>query len=321
MIRHFISLKDASPAQIERLIAAASRLKSVRKSGKKAARPLDGMSVALLFEKPSLRTRVTFEVAVSELGGRAIYLGPQEVGLGKRESVPDIARNLSRWVHAIVARTFKHDTVVELAEHASVPVINALTDFEHPCQAIGDLQTVFERGRRLKGKTLAFVGDGNNVCNSLLYGAAKTGMSMRVACPAGYEPAKKILDEARVDARRAGGSIDVLHDPAAAVRGADAVYTDVWVSMGFEEEAAERKKAFAAFQVDSALMSKAAPGAVFLHCLPARRGEEVTDDVMDGGQSAILDQAENRLHSAKAILMALLAPKEFEKSGKPKRRT
>jgi len=313
-MKHLVSLNDVSPADLQALLAVSRKVKAAR-SAKTAPlfRPLLNASVALLFEKPSLRTRVTFEVAVTELGGHPIYLGPQEVGLGRRESVSDIAQNMSRWIHAIVARTFQHESVAGLARTARVPVINALTDREHPCQAVGDILTILERRGRLKGLTLAFVGDGNNVCNSLLYAAAKTGLSMRVACPPGFEPAADVLAAARAAARISGARLAVTHDPVEAVRNADAVYTDVWVSMGFESEAAPRRQAFEFYRVDGPLMSRARPDAIFLHCLPARRGEEVTDEVMDGKQSAVLDQAENRLHSAKAVLLAVMAPAVFGK--------
>ncbi len=320
-MKHFATLVDVSQADFERLLRTAHALKAFR-SGRTHAdyRPLQNMSVVLLFEKPSLRTRVTFEVAISELGGHPICLGPDEVGLGKRESVSDVSRNLSRWVRCIVARTFKHGTVLELARTASVPVINALTDLEHPCQALGDFLSIFERKGRLKGLTLAFVGDGNNVCHSLIQSAAKCGTNIRVACPKGYEPAGDFLKQARRDADATGASITIMHDPSEAVRGADAVYTDVWTSMGFEEETEKRRKAFAGYRVDAALMARARPGAIFLHCLPAHRGEEVTGEVLDGPASAILDQAENRLHSAKAVLLALLAPGESLKFSKLKQR-
>lgn len=317
-MKDYLSIADFTPAKLRKFLSAGAALKSLRGAGRRTFRPLAGRSVALLFEKPSLRTRVTFELAVTELGGHAVYLSPQEVGIGKRESAADIARNLSRWVHAIVARTFKHETLAELSKNASVPVINALTDLEHPCQALGDILTILERKGKLKGVKLAFIGDGNNVCNSLLYGAAKTGMTMRVACPRGFEPRPDVFTRACREAESNCASVGVTHDPAEAVLGADAVYTDVWVSMGFEEEADRRRKAFLPFRVDSALMAKAKADSIFLHCLPARRGEEVTDEVLDGPRSAVLDQAENRLHTAKAVLLALMAPKEFEKTAREK---
>lgn len=310
-MKHFVTLEDVSPGELTRILAVARRVKAGRSKG---PRPLSGTTVALLFEKPSLRTRVTFEVAITELGGNPIYLGPQEVGLGKRESVPDIARNLSRWVHAIVARTFKHETVVALAGNARVPVVNALTDLEHPCQAVGDVMTILERKGHLKGTRLAFVGDGgNNVCHALLLAAAKTGLSMRVANPKGYLPSDDVIAIVRAVQGETCASIEMGDNPEWAVEGADAVYTDVWVSMGFEKEEEARRKAFRSFQVNSALMSRAKRDAIFLHCLPAHRGEEVTDEVMDGPHSAVLDQSENRLHSAKAVLLSVMAPPAFKK--------
>jgi ornithine carbamoyltransferase len=257
----------------------------------------------MLFEKPSLRTRVTFEVGMEQLGGKALYLGPQEVGLGKRESVKDVARNLSRWVDAVVARVFAHQTVMELAENASVPVINALSNFEHPCQALGDYLTLLEHKGPLAGKILAWVGDGNNVAHSLIYGAAKLGVRMRIAIPAGYEPDRSVVAEAK----REGGDITLTHDANEAVAGADAVYTDVWVSMGQENETDTRLRVFRPYQVTCQLLRNAGPHALFMHCLPARRGQEVTDEVMDSPRSIVYDQAENRLHIQKAILLALLS--------------
>jgi len=319
--KDLISLADWPSADIQSVLTAARILKSRRSRRSAGAfRPLAGTTVALLFEKPSLRTRVTFDIAVTELGGHAVYLGPQEVGLGKRESVADIARNMSRWVHAIVARTFQHAVIQELANTATVPVINALTDRDHPCQALGDLLTIQERVGRLSGRTLAFVGDGNNVCQALMSGAAKLGLSMRIAAPAGYEPPAETVRRFRADAAQSGATIDLVRDARDAVRNSDAVYTDIWVSMGFESESETRRKAFARYQVNADLLSLARPGAIFLHCLPARRGEEVTDEVMDGPSAAVLDQAENRLHSAKSVLAALVAPALFTSLSRSGRR-
>jgi ornithine carbamoyltransferase len=298
--RHLLSLHDLTPPEIDYLLALAQRVKAAPGSYKHA---LEGKTLAMLFEKPSLRTRVTFEVGMGQLGGQALYLGPQEVGLGKREAVKDVARNLSRWVDAVVARVFSHQTVLELAEHASIPVINGLSDFEHPCQALGDFLTLLEHKGRLAGTTLAWVGDGNNVAHSLMYGAARLGVRMRIATPAGYEPDRSALAEAQHE----GGAIELTHDPAQAVAGADAVYTDVWTSMGQEDEAETREQVFRPYQVNAHLMRAAGPQAVFMHCLPAHRGLEVTDDVMDAPRSLVCDQAENRLHIQKAILLALLS--------------
>jgi len=298
--RHVVSLHDLAPSEIEYLLALARHLKADPLRYKET---LVGKTLAMLFEKPSLRTRVTFEVGMGQLGGQAVYLGPQEVGLGKRESVKDVAQNLSRWVDVIMARVFSHQTLLELAEHASVPVINGLSDYEHPCQALGDYLTLLEHKGKLAGTTLAWVGDGNNVAHSLIYGAARLGVRMHIATPPGYEPDRSVLAEAK----REGGVIETTSDPAAAVAGADAVYTDVWTSMGQEAEAEARTQIFRAYQVNSALMRAAGPQALFMHCLPAHRGEEVTDDVIDSSRSIVCDQSENRLHIQKAILIALLS--------------
>lgn len=297
--RHLISLHDLTPAEIDYLLKLALLVKAHPARYRSA---LEGKALALLFEKPSLRTRVTFELGMGQLGGRPLYLGPQEVGLGKREAVKDVARNLSRWVDGIMARVFSHQSVTELAEHASVPVINGLTDFEHPCQALGDYLTLLEHKGKLAGLTLAWVGDGNNVAHSLIYGAARLGVRMRLATPPGYEPDRSVVAEAR----REGGEIHLTSEPAEAVIGADAVYTDVWTSMGRESEAETRQRIFRPYQVSSQLMRHAGPEALFMHCLPARRGQEVTDEVMDSPRSIVYDQAGNRLHIQKAILLALL---------------
>jgi len=261
--------------------------------------------VALLFEKPSLRTRVTFDVGVAALGGHALYLGPDEVGIGRRETAADIGRNLSRWVDAIVVRTFAHETLAELAHAASVPVVNALTDREHPCQALADLLTLRQHLGDLRGRTLTFVGDGNNVCHSLLLTGALAGMRVRVATPPGYEPDAAVVQHAANLARHAGGSVVVGTEPRAAARGADAIYTDAWASMGAEAEADLRRLRFAGFAVDATLLA-AAPEALVMHCLPAHRGEEISDEALDGPQSVVLDQAENRLYVQQALLVELL---------------
>jgi len=295
-----VSIADLTSDEIFFLLDLAGRVKAQPKRYQFA---LEGKTLALLFEKPSLRTRVTFQVGMEQLGGRALYLGPEEVGLGKREAVKDVARNLSRWVNAIAARVRRHETVLELAGEAQVPVINALSDFEHPCQALGDFFTLLEHKHKLAGLLLAWVGDGNNVCHSLLLAAARLGVRMKIASPPGHEPAARVVAAARA----AGGRFELTHDPAAAVAGADAVYTDVWTSMGQEAEAESRRELFRPFQVNAALMEKAGEQALFLHCLPARRGEEVTDEVLDAPTSIVCDQAENRLHIQKAILLSLLA--------------
>ena len=271
------------------------------------ATTLAGRFLALILEKPSLRTRVTFEVGMRSLGGTAIFLDQTVSRLGERESIPDVARNLSRWVQGIVARVFEQSELEQLAEFASVPVINALSDRFHPCQAYADFFTLRERYGTLRGLKLAYVGDGNNVCHSLMTAAARVGARLRIATPAAYEPDAGILAEARQAARETRGSVETFHSPEEAVAGAQAVYTDVWASMGQEDEAAARAKIFAPFQVNDALMKQAAPGALFMHCLPAHRGGEVTDSVMDSPRSIAFDQAENRLHVQKAILLMLLS--------------
>jgi ornithine carbamoyltransferase len=267
---------------------------------------LAGKTVALLFEKPSLRTRVTFEVGMRQLGGAAVYLAPQDVQLGVREAVADVARNLARWVDGVVARVNRHDTLEELARACAVPVINALSDREHPCQALGDLLTVEEHFGTFAGVRAAWVGDGNNVCHSFLLAASKVGLSVTVATPPGYEPDPRVVAAAAEEAAGRGGSVRLTTDPQDAVAGAHVVYTDVWTSMGQEAQREERRRAFAGYQVNRELLALADPRAVVLHCLPARRGEEITDDVLDGPQSRVLDQAENRLHVQKAVLALVL---------------
>ena len=303
--RDFLSVDDLSPEEVRFVLDTAVDLKRRSKAGDRPPL-LAGRVLAMIFEKPSLRTRVTFETGMWELGGHAIYLAPQDIQLGARESVPDVARNLERWVQGIMARTFAHRTVEVLAEYARVPVINGLSDVEHPCQTLGDLLTIRERFGHLDGLRVAWVGDGNNVCHSLLLGAAKVGMHMAVATPPRYAPEPAIVARAREIASTAGSQIEVGTDARAAARGADVIYTDVWVSMGQEAERDAKIKAFSDFQVNAALLSQAAPRAVVLHCLPAHRGEEITDEVLDGPQSLVLDQAENRLHAQKALLSLIL---------------
>jgi len=303
--RDFLSVDDLSPEELRHVLDVATDLKRRSKAGDRPPL-LAGRVLAMIFEKPSLRTRVTFETGMWELGGHAIYLAPQDIQLGARESVPDVARNLERWVQGIMARTFAHRTVQLLAEYAHVPVINGLSDIEHPCQTLGDLLTIRERFGHLDGLRAAWVGDGNNVCHSLLLGAAKVGMHVAVATPPRYAPEPAIVARAREIASAAGGRIEVGTDARAAARGADVIYTDVWVSMGQEAERDAKIKAFSDFQVNAALVSQAASRAVVLHCLPAHRGEEITDEVLDGPQSLVLDQAENRLHAQKALLSLIL---------------
>lgn len=303
--RHLLSVRDLSPQEIRQVLDLAHHLKREHRAGIRHE-VLTGRAVALLFEKPSLRTRVTFEVGVRQLGGYSVYLAPQDVQLGVRETVPDVARNLSRWVDGIVARVNRHAALAELAEAAAVPVINALSDFEHPCQALGDLLTLEERFGGFSGIRAAWVGDGNNVCHSFLLAASRVGLSVAVATPPGYAPDPEVVAEAQAEARRWGASVQVLTDPHEAVAGAHVVYTDVWASMGQEAQREERRRAFQGFQVNRQLLDRADPQAVVLHCLPAHRGEEITDEVLDGPQSAVLDQAENRLHAQKAVLALVL---------------
>ena len=265
---------------------------------------MEGRTLALLFEKPSLRTRTTFEVAMNKMSGHSIYLAPSDVGLGKRESTADIARNLERWVDVISARTFKHETVTELAKWANVPVINALTDLLHPCQALADFMTMRQHLGDLRGKRLVYVGDGNNVAHSLMLGGPKVGMDVTVLHPEGFDADPEIVARAEADAEAAGTKVNTATE-LDAVDGADAVYTDVWASMGQEEEAAERDRIFRKYQVNAALMARAKEGALFLHCLPAHRGDEVTDEVADSPTSVIFDEAENRLWTQMAVIYLL----------------
>jgi len=276
---------------------------------------LSGKTLALLFEKPSLRTRVSFEVAMQQLGGQAIYLSPAEVGLGERESIPDVARVLSRYVDVIAARTFSHQTLEVLAGHSSVPVINALSDLEHPCQALADLFTIYEKKGELGGLTLAFIGDGNNVAHSLLLAASLAGMNFRIASPSGYRVQDRILHLAQGYAADSGAEVFCTEEPRLAVSGADVVYTDAWASMGQEAEAEERRRIFANYRVDRELLSLAGEGAVFMHCLPAHHGEEVAEGVLDSPWSVVFDQAENRLHVQKALLAEILGGLEVPLAG------
>ncbi len=270
------------------------------------AHALRGKQLALIFEKPSLRTRTTFEVGITSMGGFAVYLEHTKPRLGEREAIKDIARNLERWVHGIVARTFAHESVLELAANAAIPVINALTDLFHPCQALADYFTLHEKFGDLRGLKLAFVGDGNNVCHSLMILGAKLGVSVRVSTPPGYEPKPEVVETARAFAAETGASVELFHDPLQGVEGAHAVYTDVWTSMGQEYAAHLRNQVFAPYRVTKDLMGAADPEALFMHCLPAHRGQEVTDEVIDSPQSIVYDQAENRLHAQKALMLLLM---------------
>ena len=300
--RDLLSVADLSAPEIERVFARTAALKAeFRQTGRHALPPLAGRTLAMLFQKPSLRTRVTFEVGMAQLGGHAIYL-TNDVVLGARESVRDVARNLERLVDGIVARTGPHEVVVELAAHAAIPVINGLTLREHPCQALADVFTLREHFGRLDGLVVAFVGDGNNVYHSLALLGATLGLEVRLAHPAGYAPNLRIVERAQALAAGSGGQLSFSADPYEAVRGANVVYTDAWTSMGQEAEAEERRDAFGAYQVNAALVDAADPAAVVLHCLPAHRGEEITSEVMDGPRSLIFEQSENRLHVQKGWL-------------------
>lgn len=304
MKRDLRSIRDLAPAEIEEIFALALDLKA--KTKRREPHPLlAGRTLAMVFEKPSLRTRVTFETGMVQLGGHAIHLAPTDIGLGTRESVYDVAVCLSRWVDLIMARTFAQRTVDDLALYAAVPVINGLSDLEHPCQVLADCLTLRERWGDLRGHRLAWVGDGNNVCHSLILLAAKIGMDLNVATPEGYEPKGEILEATQRDALASGSIIRVMHDPAEAVARAEAIFTDTWTSMGQEHEAEVRAALFAPYQVNRALLAKAPPSAVVLHCLPAHRGEEITDEVIDGPQSVVFDEAENRLHVQKAVMVFL----------------
>lgn len=301
MKRDLVSISDLEPDQLSAIFSLAQRLKRDRRAGQ--AHPLlSGKTLAMLFEKPSLRTRVTFEAGMVQLGGYAVYLSPADIGLGTRESPTDVARNLSRWVDLIMVRTFSHEIVLELAEQATVPVINGLSDLSHPCQILADCLTLIEQRGRLDGLHIAFVGDGNNVVNSWLNVAAKLPISFRLACPPGYEPDAALL----AAAQKAGGDIRISHALPDVVDGADVVYTDVWTSMGQEDESAARQQAFAPYQVNAEVLALAKPEALVMHCLPAHRGQEISAEVLDGPQSIVLEQAENRLHVQKAVMVWLL---------------
>ena len=305
MKKDFLSLADSSPQETWALLELALQLKREQAQGQ-ARSLLAGKTLAMVFQKPSLRTRVSFEMAMIQAGGRALYISPDEIKLGQRESVPDVARVLSRYVDAIMARVFAHQDIVDLARWASVPVINGLSDFSHPCQGMADLLTIYEKLGTLKGVKLAYVGDGNNVLHSLLLGGANTGMRVWAATPAGYEPSQTVIQWAQARAAATGAEIRLLNDPQQAVADADVIYTDTWTSMGQEAEAVLRRQVFPPYQVNMALVSIASRQVGVMHCLPAHRGEEITDEVADGPHSWLFDQAENRLHAQKAVLVNLL---------------
>lgn len=306
MTGHFISLADFSTEEVWGFLELAVDLKAEWRKG--GHRPLlRGKTLGMVFQKPSLRTRVSFDVAMLHLGGHALYLSPNEIQLGKRESTPDVARVLSRYVDAIMARVFAHQDILDLAAHSRVPVINGLSDYNHPCQGLADLLTIYERLGRLAGVKLAYLGDGNNVCHSLLLGGSRLGMHVAVATPSGYEPQPDVVEVAQSLAGESGGQVILTDDPMEAVRGADVVYTDVWASMGQEAEREVRLAVFPPYQVNARLVAEASSDALVMHCLPAHRGEEITDELIDGPHSVVFDQAENRLHAQKAIVVRLMA--------------
>lgn len=310
-MEHFLTIAELSPRQLKGLLSLAKRTKDEWKA--KGNRPrLKNKTLGMIFQKPSLRTRVSFDMAMLQLGGQALYLSPQEIGLGQRESVADVARVVSRYVDGIMARVFAHAHVQELARHSSVPVINGLSDWEHPCQALGDMFTVFERRPRLKGLRIAFFGDGNNVARSLMFACALVGCEFVIASPEGYTLDELSVQAARRIGDKTGGRVHLLRDPAQAAQEADVLYTDVWASMGQESEAAERARVFPPYQVNAALLARANHNAIVMHCLPAHRGMEITDDVMDGPHSVVFDQAENRMHAQKAVLIELMSGKRKE---------
>jgi len=304
-VKDLLDVAALSRVEIEGLLTLASLLKVKQERGI-SHRLLQGKTLGLLFQKPSTRTRVSFEAGMNQLGGHALVLPMADIQLSRGESVADTARVLSRYLDGIVIRTYDHATVEEWAREATMPVINGLTDLSHPCQALSDLLTIKEKKGRLKGIKIAYVGDGNNVANSLIEAAAKMGMTIALGCPSGYQPDQHVVDVARVEAVKTGSTIDVGQDPYVAVKEADVVYADVWISMGREREQARRLKVLSPYQVNSKLVAKAKPDAIVMHCLPAHRGEEITAEVLDGHQSVIIDQAENRLHMQKAILTKLL---------------
>ncbi len=299
--RSLASLRDLTREEIEQIFKTSELLKLQSLRGQEHPL-LKGKTLAMIFEKPSTRTRVSFEVGMWQLGGYALYLSANDLQLGRGETIGDTAQVLSRYVQGIMARVFAHQTILDLAKYSRVPVINGLSDFSHPCQGLADLFTVYEKKGKLEGLRLAYVGDGNNVAHSLLYGCSKVGMNITLGCPKGYEPDAKVVEQAREEAKRTGCEVKVTHDPKEAVKGADVVYTDVWASMGKEKEREERIKVLKPYQVNPQLVKAAQEDYIFMHCLPAHRGEEVVDEVADSKNSVIFDQAENRMHTQKAVM-------------------
>lgn len=301
-MKHFLSVSDLDRDEILKLLSLAKKVKLRRK----VTKDLEGKHLVLLFEKPSLRTRVSFEVAIKELYGHCFYLGGQEVGLGVREAIKDMAMVLSRYVHGCIIRTFKQENLLEFSRYAKVTVINALTDSEHPCQVMADLLTIEEKLGRLTGFKLAYIGDGNNVCHSLIQASSIIGFDIAIASPKGYEPKEEILTSALRRAKESKANIEVYNQPEKAIKDATFIYTDVWASMGYEKEKKERRKVFKKFQINEELLKKVKGNYYIMHCLPCHRGEEITDEVIDSDNSIVIDQAENRLHMHKAILISLL---------------
>jgi len=305
--KDFLSLKEVEPYDLELVFKTAEKMK---KTPQNFTGKLKGKTLALLFQKPSIRTRVSFQVGISQLGGHSVYMDPQELPLGERESIKDVARVLSRYCDVVVTRTYSHSDVEEFAKYARVPVINGLSDWYHPCQTLADLFTIREKFKSLDKINIAFIGDGNNVLNSLLYGAAKTGANLAIATPRGYEPGEEILRDIKLIAKDSGSKITLSNNPFTAIKNAHAIYTDVWVSMGQEKQKEQRLRDFQPFQLNNAIIGKAPKDAVFMHCLPAHRAEEITDEVIEHPRSVIFDQAENRLHTQKALLYFLLTRKK-----------
>lgn len=304
-MKHFLAVSDFTRDELEAMLDLAVRLKQERRRGANAP-VLKGKVLAMVFQKPSLRTRVSFDMAMRHLGGDALYLSPDEIGLGKRESIADVSRVLSGYVDAIMARVFAHQHILDLAKYASVPVINGLSDFNHPCQAMADVLTMREHFGRLQGLNVTFVGDGNNVAVSLLMACARLGMNFTLASPQGFDLPVEVVTQGQVMASGSGARVRLLRDPHEAVRAADVIYTDTWTSMGQEKQAEDRAKVFPPYQVNARLVSEADAGVIVMHCLPAHRGQEITDEVADGPHSMLFPQAENRMHAQKAILMTLL---------------
>lgn len=303
--KNLISINDLSQEEVTQILETAEIMK-LRHYSHEEQPLLKGKVLGMIFQKPSLRTRVSFEAGMIQLGGAAIYLGPEDIKLGQREATKDIAQVLSRYVDGIMARTFSHEIILELANYSSVPVINGLSDLLHPCQILGDLLTIKEKKGRLSNLKLAYLGDGNNVAHSLLFGAVKVGMDIVLATPSNYEPKAEIVEQAKKDAKKMGSKVEIINDPLKAAEEADIIYTDVWTSMGFEKEREIRKDVFRPYQINQDLVNRAKDDVIILHCLPAHRGEEITDEVIDGPHSVVIDQAENRLHAQKAILALLL---------------